>query len=534
MAFSIQTNVNCLIAQENLRVNSEFQSRTIQRLTSGFRINQSGDDAAGLAIANKFRSDMAELTQGVRNANDGISTLQIVDGGMNNISKMLDRLKTLATQSASGTFTGDRNVLNNEFQSVLSEIDRQAQAIGLEPGRPVRQVAFGVHRRRQDATPAAVDIANGSVTVDLSSSTVDASSLGLKGMQAASVAGTDLSASTATSVANILANTNNLNSQRTAGFSEFYFSGAGFSGADKIRISINTSAVADTATAVEAINAAIESAAGQPTEAAQAFAAAGLKASVVTTDGKETIAFTSSSAAFQVEAGDKVANALLGNFQAGAEGKAVSQTITSVGVTAAGAGTLAANQKIVVRIAGRRIGRPGGHRPQRQRGRHRPRWPRPSPRSRRLSMATRPWRRRASALATPTATQKAGLHHRHRRDPLGHGRRRYRQRAGYGLLGPQQPDAGDLRRRYHDRRRRRRDQQRGGADLQPGNQPRRRSEGDHLRHHRGGWRDHRHRHGPTQRRHRHQCRPDRRGSQLHRRRQPVHPGLLERDGVPGE
>ena len=134
MAFSIQTNVNSLIAQENLRVNSSFQSQTIQRLTSGFRINSSGDDAAGLAIANKFRSDTAELMQGVRNANDGISTLQVIDGGMNNVSKMLDRLRTLATQSASDTFTGDRNVLNSEFQSLLTEIDRQAQSIGLDQG----------------------------------------------------------------------------------------------------------------------------------------------------------------------------------------------------------------------------------------------------------------------------------------------------------------------------------------------------------------------------------------------------------------
>src|SRR3954465_9338968 len=134
MAFSIQTNVNSLIAQENLRVNGNFQSQTIQRLTSGFLINNSGDDAAGLAIANKFRSDTAELMQGVRNANDGISSLQIIDGGMNNISKMLDRLRTLAAQSASDTFTGTRSVVNSEFQSLLSEIDRQAQSIGLNTG----------------------------------------------------------------------------------------------------------------------------------------------------------------------------------------------------------------------------------------------------------------------------------------------------------------------------------------------------------------------------------------------------------------
>src|SRR5882724_13134802 len=114
MSYSFQTNVTALVAQENLRVNSDFQSRTITRLTSGFRINSSGDDAAGLAVANKFRSDVSELSQGVRNGNDGISILQIVDGGLNNISNILDRLKTLATQSATDTFTGDRGTLNNE------------------------------------------------------------------------------------------------------------------------------------------------------------------------------------------------------------------------------------------------------------------------------------------------------------------------------------------------------------------------------------------------------------------------------------
>src|SRR5471032_2095257 len=131
---SIQTNVNSLIAQENLRVNSNFQSTTIQRLTSGYRINQSGDDAAGLAVANQYRSDTAELTQGVRNANDGISTLQIIDGGLNNISKVLDRMKTLATQSASSTFTGDRTVLQGEFKSLQTELDRQANNINMNSG----------------------------------------------------------------------------------------------------------------------------------------------------------------------------------------------------------------------------------------------------------------------------------------------------------------------------------------------------------------------------------------------------------------
>ena len=134
MALSVQTNIASLVGQENFRVNTDFQARTIQRLTSGYRINSSGDDAAGLAVANKYRSDTAELQQGVRNANDGISTLQIVDGGLNNISKILDRLKTLATQSASNTFTGDRTILNNEYQSLLGEVTRQASNVGLSTG----------------------------------------------------------------------------------------------------------------------------------------------------------------------------------------------------------------------------------------------------------------------------------------------------------------------------------------------------------------------------------------------------------------
>ena len=134
MSLSFQTNVTALTAETNLQVNSDFQSQTITRLTSGFRINSSGDDAAGLAVANGLRSTINELTQGVRNANDGTSILQTVDGGLNNISNILDQLKSLATQSASGTFSGNRATLNQEFTTLLGEIDRQAANIGLGSG----------------------------------------------------------------------------------------------------------------------------------------------------------------------------------------------------------------------------------------------------------------------------------------------------------------------------------------------------------------------------------------------------------------
>jgi flagellin len=128
---SLQTNVTSLFAQEQLNLNSNFESNTIQQLTSGYRINNSGDDAAGLAVANGLQAQVAELQQGVINAANGSSTLQIIDGGLGNISNLLDRLQTLATEGASGTFSGSYTTLNNEFQSVLSEITRQAGNIGL-------------------------------------------------------------------------------------------------------------------------------------------------------------------------------------------------------------------------------------------------------------------------------------------------------------------------------------------------------------------------------------------------------------------
>ncbi|HSW50085.1 MAG TPA: hypothetical protein VLH09_07920, partial [Bryobacteraceae bacterium] len=180
MAVSIQTNVSSLVAQENLRVTNEFQGRTIQRLTSGYRINSSADDAAGLAVANKFRSDVAELMQGVRNANDGLSSLQIIDGGLNNISKILDRMKTLATQSASNTFTGNRATLDSEYQSLISEIDRQAANIGLGSG-DTNAVRFNTNIKVYIGGGS--QASNSQVAVDLSGSAniVNATGLGLTG-----------------------------------------------------------------------------------------------------------------------------------------------------------------------------------------------------------------------------------------------------------------------------------------------------------------------------------------------------------------
>ena len=134
MSLSIQTNIASLIAQNNIRVNTNFQNDTINQLSSGYRINSSADDAAGLAVANQYTAETTQLTQGVMNANNAVGQLQIIDGGMDNISNILDRMQTLATESASSTFVGNRTTLNNEYQGLLSEINRQASNVGLNTG----------------------------------------------------------------------------------------------------------------------------------------------------------------------------------------------------------------------------------------------------------------------------------------------------------------------------------------------------------------------------------------------------------------
>jgi flagellin len=361
---SIQTNVNSLVAQQNLSVNSNFQSKTIQQLTSGYRINQSGDDAAGLAVANKFRSTIAELTQGVANGNDATAQLQIMDGGMNNISLILDRLKTLATQSASGTFTGNRAVLNAEFQNALSEVDRQAQSIGLNTG--------GLFAKNLDvflgAGSGSSSLQNGIVTLGLAQSAVDSQSLGMRGMLAVNLtsgtlsginAGTDIGATSVTSVQNILSNVAgpNLNQQAVAGYAAMQFSGAGFSDAGKVSISVNLAGVTDVATLATAVNAAIQSAGNGTTASATAFKNANIVASLHTdSSGGQQLAFSSGTAAFQVQAGDQMANALLGNVATVggvAKGTAISGTsATTVTGAVTKAGNFAAAQTVNLVVTG--------------------------------------------------------------------------------------------------------------------------------------------------------------------------------------
>lgn len=131
-SFSVVNNIASANAQANLLTTQIGLQRSLTRLSSGFRINSSGDDAAGLVAANSYRQDIAVIDQGIRNANDGLSDLQIKDGALANIAQLLDRISTLATQSASGTTTAaSRTTLQAEFADVLEEINRESAVAGL-------------------------------------------------------------------------------------------------------------------------------------------------------------------------------------------------------------------------------------------------------------------------------------------------------------------------------------------------------------------------------------------------------------------
>ena len=129
MSLVINHNMMAMNAARNLGTTYGRLAKSTQRLSSGLRINSAADDAAGLAVREQMRCDIAVLRQGIRNANDGISMLQTADGALSVIDEKLIRMKELAEQAATGTYTdAQRAIMDSEFQQMASEIDRIANA----------------------------------------------------------------------------------------------------------------------------------------------------------------------------------------------------------------------------------------------------------------------------------------------------------------------------------------------------------------------------------------------------------------------
>lgn len=121
----ISHNLNAMNAHRQMKISTGEQGKSIEKLSSGYRINRAGDDAAGLAISEKMRSQINGLNQASQNAQDGISLVQTTEGALTETHSILQRLKTLAVQSANGTYSnGDRALIEKEVNQLKSEIIR--------------------------------------------------------------------------------------------------------------------------------------------------------------------------------------------------------------------------------------------------------------------------------------------------------------------------------------------------------------------------------------------------------------------------
>lgn len=125
----INHNISALNTYRQLSINYTSVQKSLEKLSSGLRINRAGDDAAGLAISEKMRAQIRGLEQATRNAQDGISLIQTAEGGLNEIHAMLQRMRELAVQAANGTYSSnDLEAIKGEMDELLNEIDHIAQS----------------------------------------------------------------------------------------------------------------------------------------------------------------------------------------------------------------------------------------------------------------------------------------------------------------------------------------------------------------------------------------------------------------------
>jgi len=175
MAMVINSNIQSLNAQRHLNNSLDAQNTATERLSSGLRINSAKDDAAGLAIANRMTSQIQGLNQAVRNANDGAAMIQTAEGGMEETTNILQRMRELSIQSANGTYdTGNRDTLNAEVKQLKLEIDRISETtsfnglnvldgsmgeVGLQVGENANQT-IAVNIGKMDTTTLGSDTAD--------------------------------------------------------------------------------------------------------------------------------------------------------------------------------------------------------------------------------------------------------------------------------------------------------------------------------------------------------------------------------------
>ncbi|MBK8101592.1 MAG: flagellin FliC [Planctomycetes bacterium] len=165
----VNTNIASINAQRNTSLVTSRLARNFQKLSTGLRIASAADDAAGLAISERLRSQVRSLGQASRNANDGISLVQVGEGALNEVSNILVRLRELAIQAANGSSSSaDKNTIKEEFDSLVNEINRIAQSTEFNGVRLLDGSASTVNFQVGINTTANVDVLNVTLTPALS------------------------------------------------------------------------------------------------------------------------------------------------------------------------------------------------------------------------------------------------------------------------------------------------------------------------------------------------------------------------------
>ncbi len=199
MAMSINTNVQSLNAQRNLSTSQSSLSTTMQRLSSGLRVNSAKDDAAGLAIAERMNAQVRGMNVAVRNANDGVSMAQTAEGALSKVTDALQRMRELAVQARNGTNGAkDQVSLNKEFVELGKEIDRVIKGADFN-GKKILSTDSGAINFQVGANTSA----NDSITVTTSDLGTNAD---ITGITSASIGSDATTALDATALATVISN----------------------------------------------------------------------------------------------------------------------------------------------------------------------------------------------------------------------------------------------------------------------------------------------------------------------------------------
>ncbi len=175
---AIKNNLMAVNAARHLGKSYEALAKSVERLSSGLRINSAKDDAAGLAVRELMRADIAVLQQGARNVQDGVSMLQSFEGAMAVIDDSLVRMKQLAEQAATGAYsTAQREIMNNEFQEMASEIERIATS-----------TKFNGIKMLDNSASVSIQFGNTNDSIEISGSDMTKTGLGIDSLTIANAA----------------------------------------------------------------------------------------------------------------------------------------------------------------------------------------------------------------------------------------------------------------------------------------------------------------------------------------------------------